>query len=224
MDSNRKLWNAGHQKLRIALATNDYKKALEQFMIQHAMVHSQKVSGMDMWSFEDELWHGLTEQTARIIPAHGEHSIAWMLFHIARIEDVVLNLLIAGTPQLYTQAGWANKLKSTIQHSANKMNIDSVARLSASLNITALREYRVAVRRRTREVVKKIQPKELNQKVQPARLQQVLAEGAVIEDAMEVIDYWGKRTIAGLLLMPLTRHNLLHLNEALKVKQKLSRL
>ena len=47
-----------------------------------------------------------------------------------------------------------------------------------------------------------------------------MAEGAVLEVASDLIDYWAKRTIAGLLLMPATRHNLVHLNEALRLKQK----
>lgn len=224
MDSNRKLWNNGHQKLRLMLKSNDHQKAIELFLIQHAMVHSRKVSGMDVWSFEDELWQGLTEAAFRAIPPKGEHSIAWMLFHIARIEDITMNLLIAETPQLYLKDDWAKKLKSTIPHSANKMDAKSVAQLSAAIDMKALREYRIAVGKRTRAIVKKIRAEELNQKVNPIRLQKVLAEGAVIPEAMEVVNYWGSRTIAGLLLMPATRHNLLHLNEALRVKQKLSKL
>jgi hypothetical protein len=38
---------------------------------------------------------------------------------------------------------------------------------------------------------------------------------------MGIVDYWGSRTIAGLLLMPPTRHNFTHLNEARMLKQKL---
>jgi hypothetical protein len=45
-------------------------------------------------------------------------------------------------------------------------------------------------------------------------------EGAVVEAARGLLDYWGKRNIAGLLLMPATRHNLVHLNEALQLKQR----
>lgn len=224
MDTNRKLWNDGHQTLRHALASHDHQKAIEQFMLQHAMVHSKKVSRMDVWSFEDELWQGLTESDFRAIPPGGEHSVAWMLFHIARIEDITMNLLIAGTPQLYLKEGWARKLKSTIPHSANKMDNESIAQLSATVDMKALRDYRIAVGQRTRAIIKKIRAEEFNQKVNPIRLQKVLAEGAVIPEAMEIVNYWGSRTIAGLLLMPATRHNLLHLNEALRVKQKLSKL
>ena len=57
--------------------------------------------------------------------------------------------------------------------------------------------------------------------MEPHRIQNVLDEGAVIPEAMEVICYWGSRTIAGLLLMPATRHNVLHLNEALRIRKML---
>jgi hypothetical protein len=78
----------------------------------------------------------------------------------------------------------------------------------------------LAVGRRTREIVKQLQPAELKQKVEPSRLQQVLDEGAVVEAARGIVDYWSKRNTAGLLLMPATRHNLIHLNEALQIKRR----
>ena len=221
MEPNRKLWNSGQQKLRRALTAKDYEIAVEQFLIQHAMVHSKKMSRMDVWSFEDELWDGLTEEQFRAIQPKGEHSIAWILFHTARIEDITMNMLVAGIAQVYKRDKWAKKLKSTIHHAANKMEDVSVRRLSFRLDMAALREYRLSVGKRTREIVRKIQPDEFNQKVEPIRLEKLLKEGAMIDEAMEIINYWSKRTIAGLLLMPPTRHNFLHLNEAMKVKQKL---
>ena len=220
MDANRKLWNDGQQLLRRALALGEQPKIIDQFLIQHAMVHSKKTSRADVWSFEDELWQGLTESAFRAIPPKGEHSIAWILFHIARIEDITMNLLVAGTPQLYVKDKWAKKLKSTIDHSANKMDDEGVAQLSARLDMDALRDYRLAVGRRTREIVKRIKPEQWNQKVDPTRLQKVLDQGAVTPEAMEIVNYWGNRTIAGLLLMPPTRHNFLHLNEAIRIRKK----
>jgi hypothetical protein len=46
-------------------------------------------------------------------------------------------------------------------------------------------------------------------------------EGAVVPAAHGIADYWASRNIAGLLLMPATRHNLIHLNEALRLKMQL---
>ena len=48
----------------------------------------------------------------------------------------------------------------------------------------------------------------------------IIEEGAVIDSASVVTDYWSKRTIAGLFLMPATRHNIVHLNEALQLKKR----
>jgi hypothetical protein len=58
----------------------------------------------------------------------------------------------------------------------------------------------------------------------PCRLDLVLQERAVVEEAKGIVDYWSKRTIAGLLLMPPTRHCFIHLNEALKIKKKAMKL
>jgi hypothetical protein len=63
-------------------------------------------------------------------------------------------------------------------------------------------------------------PEAINHKVDPRRLQRLMDEGAVVEAARGLIDYWGGLSIAGLLLMPPTRHNFVHLNEALRVKKK----
>ncbi|MCJ7659521.1 MAG: hypothetical protein MUO67_10260 [Anaerolineales bacterium] len=102
----------------------------------------------------------------------------------------------------------------------NAMDEEEVADLSARINIPALRAYRAAVGRRTRHIVGTLQPQELRQKVNPARIAQVMDEGAIVEAAHGIAEYWSKRDIAGLLLMPATRHNLVHLNEALKLKRR----
>ena len=57
--------------------------------------------------------------------------------------------------------------------------------------------------------------------MEPSHLQQVWVEGAVAEAASGSVDYWGKRNSAGLLLLPARRHNLVHLNEALKLIRRL---
>lgn len=223
MDPDRKIWNQGQQKLNQALSTGNYQEAIELFLNQHAMVHSQRISKSELWSFEDEVLTGMTEEQIRYTPAGSEHSIAWILFHLARIEDITMNMLVAGTPQLFLRGYWAKKLNVMILHSANKMEGASVATLSTQIDIDALRSYRQSVGRRTREIVGQLKPEEFKQKADSLRLQKVMDEGALLPEAIEILNYWGKRTIAGLLLMPPTRHNFLHLNEALKIKQKLQR-
>ncbi len=215
---NREHWNEQHQVLQNVLRSGDHRAALDVFLPHHAMVHAAEMSNAGLWSFEDEIWQDAGDDLIRRIS--GEHSIAWNLWHIARIEDVTMSRLVAGCPQLVDQDGWRDRLKVPFRHAGNAMSDADMQRLSAEIDLAALRAYRIAVGRRTREIVQQLQPGDLKQKVDPARLQQVVDDGAVPAAAHEIIDYWGSRTLAGLLLMPATRHNFLHLNEALRLKHK----
>jgi hypothetical protein len=221
MEPYRKLCLKRQTELRqIMTRSGQHDKALELFLSQHAMLHSAMMAQTEPWSFEDEILDDMTEERIRRIPRNCEHSVAWIIWHIARCEDVTMNLLIAGSPQVLNRDGWLDRTKSPICHTGNEMDEAGVARFSDLVDIEALRAYRVAVGRRTREIVKQLGPEDLKRKVDPARLQRVWDEGAVVEAASGIVDYWGKRNVAGLLLMPATRHHIVHLNEALKLKRR----
>lgn len=53
-------------------------------------------------------------------------------------------------------------------------------------------------------------------------MQRILDEGAVrnVEAANWLIDFWGKKNVAGILLMPITRHHVVHINESMSAKKK----
>jgi hypothetical protein len=220
MNPNRKKWNEQQQQLLEAFKHADYETARPLFLRHHAMVHSAAMSGMGLWSFEDEVLDGISEEVFRQIPAGVEHSIAWNIWHIARIEDVTMNLLVAGSDQLYFKDGWFERMNIPFRHSGNSMSTEDVFSISAGIDFEALRAYRVAVGRRTHEVVTTLAEAEYRQRVDASRLARVMAEGAVSESAREVVEYWGKRDVAGLLLMPATRHNFLHLNECLRLRAR----
>lgn len=221
MDLHRKHWNEQQKEFRtVLLSFKEHDQAMALFVQQHAAMHSAKVTPGLPWSFEDEVLDDMTEAQIRRIPQACDYSVAWHLWHLARIEDITMNLLLAGRPQLFTREGWQARLNAPVVDTGNAMTQAEVAALSAALDVTALREYRAAVGRETRESVTGLAPEAFKQMVAPARLQQVLDEGAVLEAARGIVEYWGRRTLAELLLMPPTRHNLVHLNEALRLKEK----
>jgi hypothetical protein len=170
------------------------------------------------WSFEDEILADMTEGQVSRVPRNCEHSVAWCIWHIARIEDVTTNLLVAGTPQVLHRENWLERMEMPVCDTGNAMDEHGVAKLSAAIDLEALRAYRVAVGRRTREIVQHLPPEALKQKVDPICVQQWMDEGAVVEAARGIAEYWSRRTIAGVLLMPATRHPLLQLNEASQLK------
>lgn len=221
IESQRKALNKQQTELRrIMMGFDQHDKAIDLFLRQHAMLHSEKMADVGLWSFEDRLLDDIGEEEFRHIPYNEEHSVAWTIWHIARIEDVAMNLLVAGKPQILNQGNWMGQMRIERQDTGNAMPKEEITKLSRKIDIKSLQAYRVAVGQGTRAIVRQLKPEDLKQKVNPERLEQVMAEGALVEEARGIRDYWSKRNIAGLLLMPATRHNLVHLNEALKLRRR----
>jgi hypothetical protein len=223
MDAQRKLWNEGQQQLRAALTAGAWSPALDLFYRQHAMLHAAAMSGIGLWSFNDEVWQDLSPGQVRLTPQGGEHSLAWLTWHLARIEDVTMNILVAGGEQILLAGSWLARLGISERDTGNLSTPDRVERLSAAIDLEALQAYRLAVGRGTRQVVARLNAGQLRRKVEPVRLQRLLDEGAVVPQAADLLAYWGGLTIAGLLLMPPTRHNFVHLNEASRIKTWLAK-
>lgn len=220
MNSNRKFWNEKQGILRSALLKVDnYQNTIEILLHQHAMVHTAEMTQSQLWSFEDELWQDLSEEVFRSIPKNSKNSIAWHIWHSTRIEDITMNTLVADRSQIFDSDNWLEQMKIAVRDTGNAMDENSIRNLSLSIDMEALRAYRLAVGQRTREIIMMLQPEQLKQKVDPSRLKQMMDQGDVVEDARWLRDYWSKRKIAGLLLMPATRHNFVHLNKSLRIKK-----
>jgi hypothetical protein len=230
IETNRKRLLAQQTELRRLLTDQvHFNEAMQLFNHQHASLHTAQVGAQarqyrlaDSWSFEDAILDDLTEMQFRRIPKNREHSIVWCIWHIARIEDTAMNILVADSPQVFNQANWRERLGVSFQDCGNQMQTAELLKLSNEIDLQVLREYRAAVGLRTQEIVAQIQSSDLKMKVKPVRIQRVLGEGAILDAARGVTDYWSKRDIAGLLLMPASRHNLVHLGEAYQLKKRKS--
>jgi hypothetical protein len=78
------------------------------FLRDHARVHSAAVFPHERPLLEDFVCNGLTEQQLRCAPA-GHCSIAWLIWHMARNEDVGVNALLRGVRKFSTAAvGWSS--------------------------------------------------------------------------------------------------------------------
>ena len=200
MDPNRKYWNDQQKLLRQALTkSDDHQSAIGLFLCQHAMVHKAEMSRMGLHSFADEVWQDASEQVLRCIPPKFEHSIVWLIWHIARIEDMTMNGLLAERTQIFHQDDWLTRLNITIKHSGNVvMDNANMTELSHVIDIEALKAYRFAVGRSTRQAVESLRPEEFKHKVDPARLQELVENGSVIEEASDLLAYWGNLDEGGL--------------------------
>jgi hypothetical protein len=203
---------------------SDPKAAINLFLKQHQGLHSQAVSGAEDWSYADEIFLNLPQNSLRVIPAGEEHSLLWIIWHISRIEDMTMQVLIAGADQEYLRGGWGKKLASPIHHTGNNASPHDVVALTEQVNPKLLLQYRDTVGRNTRILVNSLEAEQLKKKVLPERLERLVEEGGVLPEAEGLLAYWGKRVVYELLLMPPTRHLMVHLNQAWEIKHKLNKM
>jgi len=56
----------------------------------------------------DELTEGLTDEVSNYRPASNANSIAWLIWHSARVQDIQL-AHVAGVEQVWTRDGWVDR-------------------------------------------------------------------------------------------------------------------
>jgi len=211
-----------HKSLSILIhKTDSWQEAQALFLDLHGKLHCGLVTGSANNSV-DELLEDLSPQEYSIMVDCKAETIAWVLWHLARIEDLTMAILVKEGSQLFN-AQWLTKLNSPIIDTANSLNDDEIINLSKKLNKKELINYRNAVGKQTQTIVGSLKTDDLGRKVSPVGIQQIRKSGGVSEDenSLWLLDYWGKKDVAGLLLMPPTRHLLMHLNDAARWKQQL---
>ncbi len=223
MDANRQEWAQRQQDVRRLLARPaTHAEAIRLWLRQHAALHARGLADDQEWSFQDEVLADLADAHLRRSPDAGSHSIAWLLWHIARIEDVTMNLLVAGQPQVL-DSEWTGRLGLARRDVGTGMDDAEVADVSARIDIGALLAYRLAVGGCTRTIVGGLQPADLWQAIEPPRIAELLAAGAVSGAARDLAETWATWKKVRFLLMPATRHSFTHLNEARRLRSKVRR-
>lgn len=218
-----KTWNSNLKYLREILTKKDkLQESKSLFLMLHSMVHSSDMSGISEKTFEDELWEGLDESKFKTSTNEKGRTIAYGIWHSTRIEDITMNLLVDGGIQVLNAGNWKEKINSKISDTGNGLNEEEILEFSKSITMKELKNYRIAVGKKTQEIVKKLTYEDMKKKFDKAQLKRIIDEGAVldVEASKWLIDFWGKKNVAGILLMPGTRHHLVHLNESFRAKKK----
>ena len=150
--------------------------ARDLFLDQHAVMHSAAVGGNKMSSAE-RTFAGLTDAQMRVRPREDLNSVAWLMWHIARAEDIIVNTVLAGRAQVFDDA-WMKRLGITRRDFGIGMSSAEVTELTAQIEPGALREYRDAVGTRTRDVVGGFKPQDWDGTVAAETVQRAAADGA----------------------------------------------
>ena len=132
---NRKNWTYQQGELRKLLSSKTHFAAgIALFTVQHAAVHTAEISDGKNWSLQDEVLTNLDASQIKKIPPTGQNSIAWLLWHTTRIEDMTINTLTCEQPQGWTP-GWAVRLNFASQDCGASMNEQAVSAFSQEISV-----------------------------------------------------------------------------------------
>jgi len=187
------------------------------FLVQHGRLHAAGVA--DPGSMWDRIFGGLDDAQMRARPA-GMNSLAWLLWHTARTEDVVVNLVVTAGHQVFDD-GWSKRLGIGRVDIGTGMTEAEVTDFSRRVDLVAARAYRNAVGKRTREVVAKLRVGAWDELVTPADVHRAVAAGAFGPHAAWVEKLWQGVTRANRLGATGIAHNAMHLGEAVAIRGQL---
>lgn len=159
------------------------------------------------------------------INADGYHSksIAYSLWHIFRIEDIVAHTLISGDEQVLFSGAFAEHINSPIITTGNELFKQQIADFSKSLDLDELYSYISEVKKGTEMMLKDMSYDMLKRKVLPENRSNLLKLNVVSDDknAAWLVDYWCGKDIRGLIQMPFSRHWIMHIEACLRITYKL---
>ena len=190
--------------------------ARDLFLDQHAAVHSAAVGGNKM-SAAERTFGGLTDEQMRVRPREDLNSIAWVMFHIARAEDIFVNTVLGGRPQVCDDA-WLKRLGVTRRDFGIGMTSAQVTELTRQVELGALREYRDAVGKRTREVVGGFKPHDWEGQTTAEAVQSAAEQGAFGARAEMLVKVFTGRPRAAMLSGIALFHCSGHMGEATTIR------
>lgn len=174
------------------------------FLAQHAHIHSE--------ARRERMLGDFTEAELRqCLPGH--NSIVWLLWHIARDEDLMVNTAIRGVPEVFDRGDWQARMGVTRRDFGAGWAHEDVAEFSAQVDIPALHAYRSAVGDETRLGLVARDFEDLDEPVLHAA-QRALASGDLGPSAELVRDLMERQGKWWFLCWEVIGHSYAHLGEA----------
>jgi hypothetical protein len=157
----------------------------------------------------------------RVRPGRGLNSLVWLLWHMARTEDAAVNLVVSDGRQVLDDE-WIRRMNIPWRTIGTGMRDEDVTDLSRRADIGAVRAYRNAVGRRTRNVVRDVPVEAWDDVLGLGDTTRAAAAGAFAPNTpwVEGSGYapWQGHSRAAQLGASAIAHNAMHLGEAVTLR------
>ena len=214
-----KEWSELNKTIQAQIKKRDtYKSGIETLIGLRSRLMQTLVSFKEELSREDF-------NAIPFINADGYHSktIAYSVWHIFRIEDIVAHTLINEDEQVFFAGNYKERINSPIITTGNELVKQRIADFSKQLNIGELYAYIFEVAESTERILKQLPFDELKRKISEESKEYLKSMNVVSadENAIWLVDYWCSKDIRGLIQMPFSRHWIMHTEAYLRIKGKI---
>lgn len=213
-----------YDELKQALKGNDIDEIRELALEVHAMVHPAEISGRGEKTIADYVFDYMQKGNQNQLVPREDYDVdlhyagtrivpmCWQFWHTYRIEDLVSNILMANQNQIFDEE-WQRKIGASITDTGNALELEEAVAFGKTINVEALQEYMITVGKNTRRILEKVTLEQINSMVPEKRVMRILEEGGVTTDFRSVwlLVFWGRLTIGGMILTPMTDHHMMHL-------------
>lgn len=214
-------WTEKQNNLKKLLSKEEtFDNGIMLLLEMHGLLHDKQVYKSKDETIYSKLWKNLKEETCKKI-SNKETSILWDIWHITRIEDIAGNILISNSETIFNK-DIREKLNIKITDTGNAMSYKEIDDFNNGINIKELNNYRIKVGKSTKKIIEKLQFVDMKRKVERKQLERIMENGGLIDNPKSIwlLDFWGKKNVLGLIMMPITRHQTMHLNDCFSIKER----
>lgn len=213
-----KEWSDLNKQMQSKLKKSTFDEGIDTLLLLREKLYKEMLLLKDELAIEEF-------SLAPFLKANGYHSktIAYSIWHIIRIEDIVVHSLISDDEEIFFSEKYKSKIGSPIITTGNELAGEEIVYFSNKLNIDMLYEYTNKVYESTNRLLKSLSYDDLRRKmtVEDRKRIEDLNVVSKEESANWLIDYWCNKDIKGLIKMPFSRHWIMHIEASLRIKKKI---
>ena len=214
-----KEWSAKNQEIQTLLGKEATYKAAINRLIAFRKEMLERV-GQIVTGYPPEAFYQMP-----FAGADGYHSktLAYSIWHIFRIEDIVAHEMIAGDRQVFFAGGFDASIHAPIITTGNELSGEAIAAFSRELNIPALYRYARETAAATDRILQNLSYADLKRKFGEDMAAKLRDTKCVSDDeaANWLIAYWCGKDVRGLIKMPFSRHWIMHIEAMRRIKNRL---
>lgn len=212
-----KVWSELNKQVKILLNTKStFKDGIHKLIELRTLLINEWQNSMKDLSFED-----YSKQPFINKDGYESKTIAYSIYHVFRIEDIVLNTLINNKQQIFYKNDYKTKINSMIDTTGNELIKENIYNFSKELKIEELWEYAKKVFEDSNDWLLSINYDDLKTSYTEIDKKRIESTNTVAKSENWLIEYWCGKDIKGLLGMPFSRHWIMHLEASLRIKNKL---